>query len=51
MTLPLGIETNDSGIHAEIALDEVHGSLGYIVGKKVGLPGRNEYRVPLKRWS
>ena len=38
MTLPLGIETNDSGIHAEIALDEVHGSLGYIVGKKVGLP-------------
>lgn len=38
MTIPLGIETNDSGIHAEIALDEVHGSLGYIVGKKIGLP-------------
>jgi len=38
MTLPLGIETNDSGAHAKIALDEVHGSLGYIVGKKIGLP-------------
>ncbi|MBF82799.1 MAG: hypothetical protein CL522_05330 [Actinobacteria bacterium] len=38
MTLPLGIETNDSGTHANIALDEVHGSLGYIVGKKIGLP-------------
>tara|TARA_B100000700_G_scaffold321287_1_gene420261 strand:+ start:1821 stop:2609 length:789 start_codon:yes stop_codon:yes gene_type:complete len=38
MTIPLGRETNDSGIHAEIALDEVHGSLGYIVGKKIGLP-------------
>ena len=38
ITLPLGIETNDSGVHADIALDEVHGSLGYIVGKKIGLP-------------
>tara|TARA_Y100001970_G_scaffold270243_1_gene363864 strand:+ start:5329 stop:6117 length:789 start_codon:yes stop_codon:yes gene_type:complete len=38
ITLPLGVETNDSGAHAEIALDEVHGSLGYIVGKKIGLP-------------
>jgi len=38
MTQPLGRETVDSGPHAEIALDEVHGSLGYIVGKKIGLP-------------
>ncbi len=37
VTIPLGIETIDSGIHAEIALDEVHGSLGYIAGKKIGL--------------
>ena len=37
MTMPLGIETDDSGAHAEIALDEVHGSLGYIAGKKIGL--------------
>ena len=37
MTIPLGIDTDDSGAHAEIALDEVHGSLGYIAGKKIGL--------------
>ena len=37
ITIPLGIETIDSGIHAEIALDEVHGSLGYIAGKKISL--------------
>lgn len=38
MTLPLGRATDDTGAHAAIALDEVHQSLGYIVGKKVGLP-------------
>ena len=38
MTIPLGIETIDSGPHAEIALDEVQASLGYIVGKKISLP-------------
>jgi uncharacterized protein (TIGR03083 family) len=38
MTIPLGIETIDSGPHAEIAFDEVHASLGFIVGKKIGLP-------------
>jgi uncharacterized protein (TIGR03083 family) len=37
MTIPLGINGDDSGVHAEIALDEVHGSLGYIAGKKIGL--------------
>ena len=37
MTIPLGIEIEDSGAHAEIALDEVHGSLGFIAGKKIGL--------------
>lgn len=35
---PLAIETDDTGIDAEIALGEVEGSLGYIVGKKIGLP-------------
>ena len=30
--------TNDTGPRAKIALAEVEGSLGYIVGKKVGLP-------------
>lgn len=38
ITGPLGRETDDAGIAAEIALDEVAGSIGYIVGKKVGLP-------------
>ena len=37
MTMPLGIDTKDDGVHAEITLDEVHGSLGYIAGKKIGL--------------
>ena len=35
--VPLGIGGDDSGPAAELALDEVHASLGYIVGKKVGL--------------
>ena len=38
ITIPLGRETDDSGAGAEIALDEVHGSMGYIIGKKIGLP-------------
>ena len=38
ITTPLGRATDDSGLAAEIALAEVAGSLGYIVGKKVGLP-------------
>jgi uncharacterized protein (TIGR03083 family) len=38
ITTPLGRKTDDAGIGAEIALGEVAGSLGYIVGKKVGLP-------------
>ena len=35
---PLGRPTDDTGARAKIALAEVEGSLGYIVGKKVGLP-------------
>jgi uncharacterized protein (TIGR03083 family) len=38
ITTPLGWPTDDTGPRAEIALAEVTGSLGYIVGKKVGLP-------------
>ncbi|MDH3678347.1 MAG: maleylpyruvate isomerase family mycothiol-dependent enzyme [Acidimicrobiia bacterium] len=38
MTGPLGRTTEDSGPAAETALDEVHGSIGYIVGKRIGLP-------------
>lgn len=38
ITTPLARVTDDSGVAAEIALAEVESSLGYIVGKKVGLP-------------
>ncbi len=38
IAIPLGRTTDDTGPAAEIALDEVHRSMGYIVGKKVGLP-------------
>jgi uncharacterized protein (TIGR03083 family) len=38
ITTALGRSTDDTGVRAEIALAEVEGSLGYIVGKKVGLP-------------
>jgi hypothetical protein len=36
--LPLGLDGDDGGPAAEMALDEVRSALGYIVGKKVGLP-------------
>ena len=38
ISTPLGRPTDDTGARAKIALAEVEGSLGYIVGKKVGLP-------------
>ena len=38
ITVPLHLATNDSGIAAEMSLDEVQGSIGYIVGKKIGVP-------------
>ena len=37
-TIPLGRHTDDGGPTAEITLDQVERSIGYIVGKKVGLP-------------
>lgn len=45
ITTPLGRETDDRGLAAEIALAEVEGSLGYIVGKKVGLPDEKRTRL------
>ena len=36
--VPLDLPGDDSGPAAEMSLDEVHNSLGYIVGKKIGLP-------------
>ena len=38
ITTPLRWSTDDAGPGAEIALGQVTGSIGYIVGKKVGLP-------------
>ena len=38
ITTPLGLPTDNGDARAEIALAEVERSLGYIVGKKVGLP-------------
>lgn len=38
ITTPLGRPTDDGGIAAELALAEVENSIGYIVGKKIGLP-------------
>ena len=34
---PLGINTDNGGPEAEMALNEVHLSIGYIAGKKIGL--------------
>lgn len=47
ITTPLDRKTNDTGIAAEIALAEVAGSLGYIVGKKIGLPDGKSITVNL----
>ena len=38
ITTPLGWSSQDDGPRAEIALGQVSSSIGYIVGKKVGLP-------------
>jgi uncharacterized protein (TIGR03083 family) len=38
IAIPLGETTDDSGFAAETALREVDDSIGYIVGKKIGLP-------------
>ena len=38
ITTPLGWPSDDAGARAEIALGQVESSIGYIVGKKIGLP-------------
>ena len=38
IAIPLGRSLDAGGISAELALDEVGGAIGYIVGKQVGLP-------------
>lgn len=39
--MPLARPGDDGGAVAELALQEIHLSLGYIVGKKIGLPDRH----------
>jgi len=39
--MPLARPGDDGGAVAELALEEVHLSLGYIVGKKIGLPDQH----------
>jgi uncharacterized protein (TIGR03083 family) len=38
ISTPLGLPSNDAGPCTEIALHQVETSIGYIVGKKIGLP-------------
>lgn len=38
ITTPLGRATDDGGPAAESTVDEIEGSIGYIVGRKIGLP-------------
>ena len=45
--IPLGRATDDTGPAAEIALGEVVGSIGYIAGKKIGLPDGMSMRIDL----
>ena len=52
-TIPLGRATDDSGPAAEIAFDQVERSIGFIMGKRVGLPDGMSLRAditgPLQR--
>ncbi len=45
--VPLGLDGDDGGPAAELALDEVHTSLGYIVGKKIGLADGQSIAIEL----
>ncbi len=46
-TIPLGRSSSDGGAAAEMTLDQVERSMGYIMGKKVGLPDGMSLRVDL----
>ncbi len=45
--VPLGIAGDEGGAAAEMALDEVHQSIGFIVGKKIGLPDGKSLAIEL----
>lgn len=44
---PLGVPGHESGPAAEMAIDEIDMSLGYIVGKKIGLPDGESMTIEL----
>ena len=46
-TVPLGRGTDDSGPAAEIVMDQVERSIGYIIGKRVGLPDGMSLRADI----
>lgn len=46
-TIPLGRDTDDGGPAAEITLDQVERSAGYIFGKRVGLPDGMSLRADI----
>jgi uncharacterized protein (TIGR03083 family) len=45
--VPLGIPGHESGPAAEMAIDQIHHSMAYIVGKKIGLPDGSSITVRL----
>jgi uncharacterized protein (TIGR03083 family) len=45
--IPLGMSGHDGGSVAEMALDEVHRSIGFIVGKKIAMPDRTSIAIEL----
>jgi uncharacterized protein (TIGR03083 family) len=45
--VPLGLAGDDAGPAAELALDEVQMSMGYIAGKKIGMPDGTGLAVEL----
>jgi uncharacterized protein (TIGR03083 family) len=45
--IPLGRVTDDGGLAAEITVDEIERSIGYIVGKLIGLPDGMSIRFDL----
>jgi uncharacterized protein (TIGR03083 family) len=47
MRTPLGLPGHESGPAAEMAIDEIHRSLPYIVGKKIGLPDGKSLAVEI----
>ncbi len=46
-TIPLGRRTHDGGDPAEITVDEIERSIGYIVGRRIGLPDGMSIRFDL----